>query len=84
MMEIKLYDVIDYLRPNSEFTMSDQDITTLVFYTDHTIPTEEEIERGKNELLQKKEQEMQAREQQKNEVLARLGITEDEAKLLLS
>lgn len=83
-MNVKLYDVIDYLRPNSEFVMSDEDISTLIFYTNHTIPTEEEIERGKNELLQKKQQEAEAIEQKKNEVLNRLGITEEEAKLLLS
>lgn len=83
-MNIKLYDVIDYLRPNSEFVMSDEDILTLIFHTNHTIPTEEEIERGKNELLQKKQQEAEAIEQKKNEVLNRLGITQEEAKLLLS
>lgn len=83
-MGIQLIDIIDYIRPNSQFVIYDNDLNSLEFHDDTVLPTEKEIKEGKAalELLEKQKAEQIAND--KAAILEKLGITEDEAKLLLS
>lgn len=77
----ELNDAIKFLRPGANFSFQDEDLSTLLWLDDNsTAPTIEEIEEAKISLklaANKKESERLA-------LLAKLGITEEEAKLLLS
>jgi S-adenosylmethionine:tRNA-ribosyltransferase-isomerase (queuine synthetase) len=84
MNPINIYDVIDYLRPNSQFTMNNGDINTIVFHSNHTTPTNEEIEQAWQKLEDQRSAEELSKVAQKAALLEKLGITEDEARLLLS
>jgi len=71
-----------HIRPNAEFSLSGLDIN----WTDktQTQPTFEEIEAGWAAYKLKELSEAKALAKQKAELLDRLGITADEAALLLS
>lgn len=77
-------DVINFIRPSSQFTMTDNDLTTIVFHDDSVIPTNAEIEAGKKALTKKLADEAAQTAAAKSAILSKLGITEEEAKLLLS
>jgi len=84
MYPINLCDIISFIRPNSEFVITDNDISTLVFHSNHTIPSENEIEEGQKNLENDLKIQQTAKLAQKAALLEKLGITEDEARLLLS
>lgn len=84
--------MIDYLakailslRPNSEFTLSDNDYSTIVWHVlEGTAPTFKQV----NDEIARLQAEATAAEAQKAAdkaaLLTKLGISDDEAKLLLS
>lgn len=77
-------EIIDFIRPNSQFTISDNDLATLVFYDETVPPTNAEIVAGKKALEKKLADEVATKATEKAALLAKLGITADEAALLLS
>jgi type VI protein secretion system component VasA len=79
-----LADAILTLVPNAEFTFQECDLETLQWHSKGTKPTNEQILAAveNNEAL--RIQASTAKAAEKAALLARLGITDDEAKLLLS
>lgn len=78
-------NAIASLRPNASFSISDDDLTTLKFADPEIIPpTLAEIQK---EVIRLAEEELAAENQKKlarEALLMRLGITEEEAKLIIS
>lgn len=72
---------IQFLRPNAEFVLRGSDLEWLD--TKQTQPTQEEIEAGVQAYKAKLEADKIAKEARKKEILDRLGLTEEEAKLIL-
>lgn len=76
---------IKSLRPDSEFTYSDNDYSTIEWHVlEGTAPTQAEVDA---EIAKIKASELTAAADKaaaKSALLARLGLTEDEAKLLLA
>lgn len=80
-MEIELTTILHRLLPAVEWVMNDNDINTLQILTpDIEIPTLEQIKSMRETI----ENEFIQAQNQKQSILNRLGITEEEAKLLLS
>jgi hypothetical protein len=76
---------IHNLRPGAEFRFDDADYSTIEWVVlDGKAPTQAEIDAEIEAIKAKDIQDEEARQQRKAAVLARLGLTEDEAKLLLS
>lgn len=77
-------DAILTLVPNAEFTFQETDLESLQWHSKTTKPTNEQILAAveNNEAL--KIQSATAKAAEKAALLAKLGITADEAKLLLS
>lgn len=73
---------IIFIRPNAEFTLSGDDLIWLD--AKQTQPTDKEIEDGLVAYQATQKSEVEAKAQAKADLLAKLGITEDEARLLLS
>jgi hypothetical protein len=71
-----------HIRPNAEFILSGDELTWID--ETQTQPTEEEIEAGWVAYQAAQIAEAEAKAAQKAALLNRLGITEDEAKLLLA
>jgi hypothetical protein len=71
-----------FIRPNSEFTLREENLEWLD--ENQTEPTEAEIEAGWVAYQAAKISEGEAKATAKAELLERLGITADEAKLLLA
>jgi hypothetical protein len=78
----RLVEVLQFIRPGAEFYVSDDQLT----WTDQTQsqPTEAEIEAGFAEYDAWKAEQDAINANTKAELLARLGITAEEAQLLLS
>ena len=74
--------VIAYLRPNAAFVLRGDDIEWLD--TEQKQPTDKEIADDLVAYNAAKEAEEAAALAKRNEILERLGITADEAKLLLA
>jgi hypothetical protein len=73
------------LRPNSEFVIKDNDYATIEWFVlDGKAPTVAEINVAIEQVKIDEIAEAEAKAQAKAALLDRLGITEDEAKLLLS
>lgn len=73
-------EILEFLRPNEGWTIYQNDLSKVV-YDENVAPiTETEIATAVAALETKKQQEIAA----KNAVIEKLGITADEAKLLLS
>ena len=70
------------LRLGNDFTIEDNDLTTIKWLNDETIvtPTIEEI----NDYISSEQMLVNQNKEIRLQVLNRLGITEEEAKLLLS
>lgn len=78
---IHIADAVNNLRPNTEWTMTDEDIATIIWHTQGVKPiTDKEL---KDEMSRLQTVEAQKPEQ-RAALLDRLGISEDEARLLLS
>jgi hypothetical protein len=81
-MKYTLADAIHKLLPNAEFVITDNTLAGLEFIKPKNAitPTQAEVDSAIVEL----EAEAQARATQKAALLERLGISEDEARLLLA
>lgn len=73
---------IQFMIPDAQFTLVGDELTWLD--ENNTKPTNAEIKAGWVAYQAAQEAEAEAQAQAKAELLERLGITEDEAKLLLS
>ena len=75
-------NAILFIRPNAEFVIRDN---VLEWLDDNQIePTEKEIEQGLKDYKAAKTTEAQAKAEAKSALLEKLGITQDEANLLLN
>lgn len=74
--------VIQFLRPNAQFVLRGDDVEWLD--SEQTQPTESEIEAGLIAYKAKEEADKAAAIAKREALLDKLGITEEEAKLLLS
>ncbi len=73
------------LRPNAEFSFTDDDYSTIKWdVLEGDAPTQAEIDAAIEQVKANEIAEAQAKAQAKAELLERLGITADEAKLLLA
>jgi hypothetical protein len=80
-----LVEAIFKLRPNSEFVIHDNDYSTIEWFVlDGTAPTKAEIDAAIKQIKAQEVTEAAAKATEKTALLARLGLTADEAKLLLS
>lgn len=80
-----LHQAIQALRPDKEFTMVDDDPSTIIWNdADVTTPTNAEIKTKFDELKAAELAEANSKATQKTALLEKLGLTEAEAKLLLS
>jgi hypothetical protein len=75
---------IAYLKPSAEWAMDDEDITTLVFFSDDVAPTLSECEAIWPEVKANLDEIAASRQKARDAVLAKIGLTVDEAALLLS
>jgi hypothetical protein len=73
---------IKYLLPNADFVATDESIEFL--NGDFQAPTDQEIQAAWNQLTNQLKAEAEAKAAQKAALFDRLGITENEAKLLLA
>lgn len=73
---------IRFIYPNAEFVATDESIEFI--NGDFEAPTDQEIEAAWNQLTNELQTEAEEKADQKAALLDRLGITTDEAKLLLS
>lgn len=71
-----------FVRPNAEFVLRDLDIEWMD--ANQTQPTDEEIAQGWIDYQAKEQADKVEAETKRQALLDKLGITEDEAKLLLS
>lgn len=79
-----LHTVIQSLRPGKEFTMFDDDLSTIVWNEQEVItPTQEEIDAARIALEAKEISDKAEAEAKRQALLDKLGITEEEARLLL-
>lgn len=80
-----LVDAIKLLKPNAEFSFINNDYSTVKWdVLDGDAPSQKEIDNAIKSIKAKEIAELEARATAKSELLNRLGITEDEFKLLLS
>ena len=80
-----LTKAIQKLKPDSEFSYSDNDYSTIKWdVLDGTPPTQAEIDTAIEQVKADETQAEVTKAQAKADLLARLGITADEARLLLS
>jgi hypothetical protein len=80
-----LTKAIRKLKPNSEFSFTDDDYSTIVWdVLDGDAPTQKEIDSAIKQIKADELTEAATKAAAKSALLDRLGITEDEAKLLLS
>jgi hypothetical protein len=86
MNNISISDAISFLIPNSEFRIVEDDLTTLEFFSPkgQKHPTQSEIDAAVEQIKADRLIETEAKATEKAALLAKLGITYDEAKLLLS
>lgn len=85
MNEMILVKAIRKLKPTAEFTFNDLDYSTIKWdVLEGTAPTQAEIDEAIEQVKADELVETQAKAQAKSDLLERLGITEQEARLLLS
>jgi hypothetical protein len=82
MNHIEKINAILFIKPNAKFALRGDDLEW--FDKKQTEPTDEEIEAGLIAYEEAQKTESKAKTKAKSALLDRLGITEDEAKLLLS
>jgi hypothetical protein len=76
---------IKSLRPNVEWSMSGEDVENIIWHTPNVDSlTEEEVQNEIIRLEQVQEAELDAKAVQKAAILERLGLTEDELRVVLS
>jgi hypothetical protein len=80
-----LVKAIRKLKPNSEFSFTDDDYSTVKWdVLDGDAPTKKDIDNAIEQVKAEEKTEATNKATAKAALLSRLGITEDEAKLLLS
>jgi hypothetical protein len=85
MNRYDLINAIKYLKPDSEFTFENDDYSTINWIVlEGDAPTQAEIAAAINTLQQAEIAANEAKAAQRSALLSRLGITEEEARLLLS
>jgi hypothetical protein len=85
MMENYLTKAIQKLKPNSEFSYKDNDYSTINWIVlDGDAPTQKEIDAAIKEIKADEAQAETTKATAKAALLSRLGITAEEAVLLLS
>ena len=83
-MENYLVKAIKKLRPNSEFSFTDNDYSTIKWdVLEGDAPTQAEIDEAIEQVKADEITEAEAKAAQKAALLERLGITQEEANLLL-
>ncbi len=82
MEHIDKTNAINHIRPNAEFILRGDDLEWLD--TEQTEPTKKEIEDGLVAYKVALQSELDTKESARQALLDRLGITQEEAKLLLS
>ena len=80
---ITLDIVLLNLYPGAKWTLNGDTYDDLIWYSDTTKPTEKELEDGRKTVAVLLAKQKTDRETKRAELLARLGITADEAALLL-
>jgi hypothetical protein len=84
-MQISVSEAISHIHPNSEFVIYNNDLDRLTFIKpDNLTVTQEQVDQAIIELGQIRQAEAEAKATQKAALLERLGISEDEARLLLA
>jgi hypothetical protein len=84
-MKDYLTQAIRSLKPNSEFVYTDSDYSTINWIVlDGDAPTQKEVDAAILEVKADEEAATEAKATAKAALLDKLGISEDEAKLLLS
>lgn len=80
-----LAKAIRKLRPNAEFSFIEEDYSTIEWFVlDGVAPSQAEIDAAIKSIKADELKQEAERQAKKAELLAKLGITEDEARLLLS
>ena len=80
-----LVKAIQKLKPNSEFSFTENDYNTIKWdVLEGNAPTQAEIESTIEQIKVEESTELEARAAAKAALLEQLGITEEQAKLLLS
>jgi hypothetical protein len=84
-MQDYLWLAIRKIKPNSQFSYNDCDYSTIKWdVIEGNAPTQAEIDEAIEQVKAEEISEAQTKETQRQALLDRLGITADEAKLLLS
>jgi hypothetical protein len=84
-MTFTMIDALNKLLPNVEWKISDNDLSTLEIYTEgFSSPTQKQIDDAIKALENEHNLAQQQKASDKAALLAKLGITESEAALLLS
>ena len=84
-MENYLVKAINKLKPNSEFSFTNNDYSTIKWdVLEGTAPTQAQIDAAIEQIKADEITETEAKATAKAALLAQLGITEEQAKLLLS
>ena len=84
-MENYLVKAINKLKPNSEFSFTNNDYSTIKWdVLEGTAPTQAQIDATIEQIKADEITEAETKAQAKAQLLAQLGITEEQAKLLLS
>ena len=80
-----LVKAIQLLKPTSEFSFTDNDYSTIKWdVLEGNAPTQAELDAAIEQVKANEQTQAEAKAAQKATLLDRLGITEDEAKLLLA
>jgi hypothetical protein len=80
-----IIEAIKTLRPNAEFSFNEEDYSSIKYdKLDGKPPTQVEIDAMITEIKNKEAEKLANKATDKAALLAKLGITADEAKLLLS
>jgi hypothetical protein len=83
-MSLNLVRAIYFLRPTSQFSLDNGDYSTIKWdFLEGEAPTQAEIDAAIIQIKEKEEADKIAKAAQKAALLARLGITEEEAQLLI-
>ena len=85
MEDLDLVKAIQYLKPNAQFSFQNGDYSTIKWdVLEGDAPTQAEIDAAIEQVKADEIARAEAKAAQKAALLDRLGITEEEAKLLLS
>jgi len=85
MNNVTIAEAIQFLVPNSEFRIVENDLSTLEFYLPEgqIHPTQPEVDKAIKDLAAARIKEEQDKATKKAALLARLGLTEDELQTIL-